>query len=116
MGGVQRQAEFQDLVEDAIGDLALGSARQRARFARSQHQNDFILVGFEAGLAASDQIAHHHVAVLALQLPPGLLRRFCVSAAKPISRRSPFFRPSSARISGVGSSSSEIRAAVFLTF
>ena len=42
--------------------------------------------------------------------------RFSVSAAKPISSRSPFFRPSSARMSGVGSSSSEIRAAVFLTF
>src|SRR5581483_7018917 len=36
--------------------------------------------------------------------------KFCVSAAKPTNRRSPFLRPNSARISGVGSSSTEMRA------
>ena len=63
------------------------------------------------------QVCHHHVAVLGFAACGALpATRFSVSAAKPISSRSPFLRPSSARMSGVGSSSSDMRAAVFLTF
>ena len=111
------QRERGDPVEEAIGDLALGEQRQVVADAVGVEDRDPVGVGPEARSGLGDVVGHEQVDALAAQLVGGPVERPGLGrepdehgagdgrrVASP-SRRAARERPTSARTSGVGSSS-----------
>ena len=87
------KAERHDLIQNSFGNLAFARRTRVDGLPGLRNDIDLVRIGLEAQAVA-----------------------YQVSAAKPINKRSPLRSPTSARMSGVGSSSRESRVAVFFSF
>ena len=115
-GGVQCKAQDWDVIEDAVCDLSFRRAAYVNDLCVGSHQQHFVVVSLKPGVFSSHQVRDNHVAFFSLQFPASFFHQVFSLRGKADQQAVPFFSPTSARMSGVGSKSNENLAAVFLSF